>query len=55
MTLGESVIAILTVSSVIWVGGWVVRTLWRIGGRNELEELADAQNELDDVRRDLFD
>ena len=55
MTLGESVIAILTVSTVIWVGGWVVRTLWRIDGRNEMEELADAQKEFDEIRKDLFD
>lgn len=55
MTVEESIIAILAVSSIIWVSGWVVRTLWRIGGRNELQILADEIEEFEEVRKDLFD
>ena len=55
MTLEESIIAILAVSITIWMGGWVVRTLWRIGGRNEAQILADEIAEVEKIKKDLFD
>jgi hypothetical protein len=55
MSLGELVVIILAVATIVYIGGYVVRTLWATGGRNELEELAHAQKEFEKARKDLFD
>jgi hypothetical protein len=44
--------------AVIFVAGivvWFVRTLWRLGGKNDLERLAEAQRDLDDLKSKIFD
>ena len=51
----DNTIVILAVGSILLLGGWVFAKLWSIGGRNELEELRDSQEEFEQLRKDLFD
>ncbi|KKL77982.1 hypothetical protein LCGC14_2029450 [marine sediment metagenome] len=51
----DNIIVILAVGSILLLGEWVFLKLWGIGGRNEFEELRDAQEDFDKLRKDLFD
>ncbi len=54
-TVGDILVVFFTVVSILLIVGWVFQTLYNIGGRNELEELRDSQEEFEQLRKDLFD
>ena len=54
-TVGDVFVIAFVIIFIVLVGGWVFKKLYDIGGRNELEELADAQKEMEKLRKDLFD
>lgn len=51
MTLLD-IIAVILVPIILT---WFITTVWRLAGKNELEQLADLEKEVEEARKRLFD